>query len=160
MDEADEKLFVGSESDCFYEDRPDWVVIHACKHPCHQRAVGYRGSLPRTHPNYLILEKGNHLFLNMVDMSMPLSHEFTEPIITVALNFIEKNIGTKDILIHCNLAQSRSPALAMLFLAKRKGTISNESYEKAKEDFIKLYPNYNPGRGVEAYLIKHWGDLS
>ncbi|OFX51315.1 MAG: hypothetical protein A2046_03985 [Bacteroidetes bacterium GWA2_30_7] len=159
MIEIKEDLFVGDESDCFYNEKEGWAVIHTCKHPCHQKAVGYKGSLKKNHPYYLILERGNHLFLNMVDMDVPLSHEFTEPIVTTALDFIDRNIATKKILIHCNLAQSRSPALALLFLAKRKGIINNESYQRAKEDFIKLYLNYNPGKGVESYLIKHWGDL-
>ncbi len=45
----------------------DWAIIHACKSPCHQGAVGYIGNLDRTHPNYLVLESGSDLFLNMID---------------------------------------------------------------------------------------------
>lgn len=153
-------LFVGDEADCFYEESPDWAVIHACKHPCHQRSVGYRGNLNRNHPNYLILENGKHLFLNMVDMNMPLSHEFTEPIVTTTLNFIEKHIDSNSILIHCNQGLSRSPALALLFLAKRSKTISNESYQEAKKEFIEIFPAYQPGRGIDIYLNKFWDDLS
>ena len=154
-----ENLFVGDGNDCFYEDKPDWVVVHACKHPCHQRAVGYSGNLNRLHPNYLILSKENHLYLNMVDMSMPLSHEFTLPIISTTLDFIEKNIGSKKVLIHCNLGRSRSPALALLFLAKRKNVISNKGYQNAKEDFVKIFPSYQPGKGIESYLIDYWDEL-
>ena len=115
MIKVTDKLFIGTDYDCFHDNKSDWVVVHACKHPCHQTAVGYRGNLQRTHPNYLIFENGSHLFLNMVDMDIPLSHEFTEPIVTIALNFIEKQITTKNILVHCNLGQSRSPALVMLY---------------------------------------------
>jgi len=154
-----DSLFVGNESDCFYDNKPNWAVIHACKSPCHQRAVGYRGNLNKNHPNYLIFEKENHLFLNMVDMDMPLSHEFTEPIVSAALGFIEKNIKSKNVLIHCNEGQSRAPALALLFLAKRKNIISNENYQKAKVEFIRLFPNYQPGRGIEIYLINYWSQL-
>jgi hypothetical protein len=88
MIEIHKNLFVGNESDCFYDDRDGWVIAHACKHPCHQKSVGYRGNLNRNHPNYLILEKENHIFLNMVDMKRPLSNVFTEPIILATLNFI------------------------------------------------------------------------
>ena len=154
-----ENLFVGNESSCFWDTRAEWAVIHACKHPCHQRAVGYRGSLNRNHPNYLILERDNHLFLNMVDMDQQLSHEFTEPIISAALKFIEENIQSKKVLIHCNLGQSRSPALALLFLAKRENVLSNENYQEAKEDFIRICPQYCPGRGIEIYLLNHWSQL-
>lgn len=159
MNEVDKKLFVGDDGDCFYDERDGWAVIHACKHPCHQRAVGYTDNLNRNHPNYLILENKSHLFLNMVDMNMPLSHEFTGPIVGSALDFMDKYIEGRSILIHCNLAQSRSPSLVLLYLAKRKKIISNESYQDAKEDFIKLYLQYNPGAGIETYLTNHWEGL-
>jgi len=159
MMEVDNNLFVSNERSCFYENKADWVVVHACKHPCHLIGVGYKGNLSSNHPNYLKLEKDNHLFLNMVDMNRPLSHEFTEPMVVVALNFIERNIQSKKVLIHCNRGESRSPALALLFLAKRKSILNNDSYSKAKEEFIKLYPNYNPGRGVEIYLNQYWNEL-
>lgn len=152
-------LFIGNESDCFYGDRSGWVVVHACKHPCHQKALRYRGNLNESHPNYLVFEKGSHLFLNMVDMIQPLLHRFSKPIISSALNFIDKNIKSNNVLIHCNLGKSRSPALALLFLAKRKNVISNISYKQAKDEFIKLFPQYQPGQGIEIYLIKYWGLL-
>jgi len=149
-------LYVGSQSDCFYDNKNDWIVIHACKDPCHKYSVGYRGNLNKNHPNYLIKKMKNHLFLNMVDMNQPLSHEYTEPIIITSLNFIEENINQKNILIHCNLGFSRSPALTLLFLAKRTNEISDKSYNDAKNDFIKIYPNYRPRTGIEIYLKKYW----
>ena len=159
MIQVTDKIFVGTNSDCFYENRENWAVVHACKDPCHKAAVGYKGNLHRTHPNYLILENGSHLFLNMVDMNMPLAHEFTEPIVTTALNFIENHITTKNVLVHCNLGQSRSPALVMLYLAKRQKSIRNSSFEDAKEDFTKLFPNCQLGSGIETYLTDFWDDL-
>ena len=95
----------------------------------------------------------------MVDMNRTLSHEFTEPIITTALDFIEKKIEEKNVLIHCNLGFSRSPALALLFLAKRKGVLNNASYQKAKTEFIKIFPNYLPGIGIDSYLNLYWSEL-
>ena len=154
-----DNLFVGNENDCFYDNLENWVVIHACKSPCHQKAVGYRGNLNKNHPNYLILEKEKHLYLNMVDMNMMLSHEYTEPIVKATLNFIERNIDSKNVLIHCNLGRSRSPALVMLFLAKRKDVLPNNNYVEAKREFLKLFPDYIPGIGIERYLEKFWDQL-
>ena len=154
-----DNLFIGNEYDCFYDGRKDWVVVHACKSPCHQRAVGYRGNLNKNHPNYLILEEEKHLYLNMVDMNMMLSHEFTEPIIKTALDFIGRNINSKEVLIHCNLGRSRSPALALLFLSKRKNVLCSDNYQEAKKQFIKLFPNYIPGIGIDSYLSKYWNEL-
>jgi len=159
MIEISENLFIGSDSDCFIDNKDDWAVIHACKSPCHQKAVGYKGNLNKGHRNYLILEKENHLYLNMVDMEKPLSHVFTKPIMNVALDFIDKNICAKKVLIHCNAGLSRSPSLALLFLAKRKNKINNENYQSAKGEFIKLFPAYQPGNGIDIYLDRYWNDL-
>ena len=155
-----DNLYVGNQTHCFYDEKIGWVVIHACKDPCHKIAVHYRGSLPKTHPNYLIKKDETHLYLNMVDMETKLTHIFTGPIVSAALDFIDKNIQMKSVLIHCNHGQSRSPSLALLYLAKRKKIISNEKYESAKMEFIKLFPTYSPGRGIELYLTDHWKDIS
>jgi predicted protein tyrosine phosphatase len=160
MIEVSENLFVGNERDCFYDNRDDWVVVHACKHPCHQTAIGYSGNLNSHHPNYLIFSRDNHLYLNLVDMDKPFGHVYTEPIISAALNFIASNIESKKVLIHCNRGESRSPALALLFLAKRRSSISNESYETAKREFSEVYPNCRFGSGIDSYLARHWSDLT
>jgi len=152
-------LFVGSGNDCFYQDKPNWAVVHACKDPCHKIGVGYSGSLKPTHPNYLILSKENHLFLNLVDMDV-LAHKYTEPIVQAALNFIETKSKAGNVLIHCNQGQSRSPALALLFLAKRAKSIPYNDYLSAKTEFAKLFPNYAPGLGVDSYLRDYWDALS
>jgi len=156
MFEIYQNLFIGNEFDCFFDNREDWAVIHACKSPCHQRAVGYRGNLHRKHPNYLILERGKHLFLNIVDMDRPLLHEFAGPIFESALAFIEKYIATNNLLIHCNQGLSRAPSIGLVFLAKRTDVISNATYREASQDFLQIYRHYQPCRGIAIYLTKNW----
>ena len=117
--------------------------------------IGYRGSLSSRHPNYLFKWDDNHLFLNLVDSNQML-HFYNECMFRSALNFIDRNIGSKTVLIHCNKGMSRSPAIGLVFLAKRKKMISNESYQKAKKEFIKIYPYYQPNIGIERYLTEHW----
>ena len=153
-----ERICIGDNFSCFYDNKDGWVVIHACKTPCHQRSVGYTGSLPPTHPNYLVKEDEKHIYLNIVDMDK-LMHKFTGPIIKSAIEFIKKNIQNNNILIHCNVGLSRSPAIALVFLAKVSNEISDESYDDAKNDFLELYPAYQPGMGVDNYLRKHWDEL-
>ena len=121
-----ENLFVGTTYDCFYDEREGYAVVHACKILCHQRKLHYSGNLPSTHPNYLICEEENHLYLNIVDMDRILPR-FTDIIFFKAIEFIEKNISTKQILVHCNVGQSRSPAIALVYMAKN-GLITNSSY--------------------------------
>ncbi|MFX0198659.1 MAG: hypothetical protein ACFFCW_21260 [Candidatus Hodarchaeota archaeon] len=156
MFEVYPNLFIGTENDCFFQQEDCWAVVHACKSPCHQRALGYKGSLPNTHPYYLVFEHGNHLFLNMIDPSQPL---FMPPLFVASLNFVEKHISERKVLIHCNLGLSRAPSLALLYLAKRAKAVNNENYGSAAQDFTKLFPNYSPSRGIVIYLSTHWNDL-
>lgn len=144
--------------DCSFTYTAGWAIIHACKNPCHAKAVGYKGSLPPTHPHYLVMENGQHLFLNMVDMEKELSPIYTNPIMRSAMAFIEKHITEQKILIHCNQGMSRSPSIALLYLAN-KGYIANDSYSSAVADFQKLYPIFNPGRGIALYMNNNWTEI-
>jgi len=154
MIEVYENLFIGDDTDCYPQN---FKTIHACK-TCHQKHLGYRGSLPQNHPAYLIAETPEHLFLNMVDMERELLPKFTHPIMKAAMDFMDKHIGNNKILIHCNQGASRSAAVALLYLA-RKGVISKENYQKAEADFIKIYPKTNLGLGIKLYLNNNWREL-
>lgn len=153
MIEVRPKLFVGNETDCI-PGTADRVVVHACKHPCHQHAVGYRGNLPSSHPNYLVLAKEYDLYLNMIDPDRPL---FMPPLFSEYLDFTRKNweVG-RSILVHCNQGESRAPTLAMMFMAKILKEIPDESFQSAHREFVKLYPNYRPGLGIQTFLVKYW----
>jgi len=153
MIEVHPHLFVGTETDCFYDERKDWAVIHACKSPCHQRKLGYRGSLPQDHPNYLIYEENNHLFLNIID---PLTPLFKPQLFMRSLDFIECHIQERKVLVHCNNGLSRAPSIALLFLAKRARKISNGSFEEAVSDFRRFYPCYRPSKGIALYFLQNW----
>lgn len=159
MDEVFGNLFIGAEHSCRVAGKGEYAVVHACKSPCHQRAIGYRGSLPQNHPEYLIRQDDRDLYLNMVDMARKQSHEFMQPMISAALDFIDEHVDSTPVLIHCNQGQSRSPTLGMLYLAKRASEISNENYPTAASEFRELYPRYNPGRGIHLYLQEYWNQL-
>jgi len=151
-----EGLYVGNQHDCRNGD-DDWAVVHACKSPCHQTAVGYRKSLSKDHPNYLVLEQGADLYLNLVDPPTPL---FRAASFTSFLRFAQAQMQAgRKLLIHCNQGESRAPSLAMLFLAKITGEISNESYASARTDFETIFSGYLPGLGIQKYLSRHWSDL-
>ncbi len=161
MFEVHPNLFVGSDRDCPFASRgrlatEQLAVVHACKSPCHQKAVGYRGKLPPDHPHYLVLERGNDLFLNMIDPQKPL---FMPPLFERSLEFIEKHVKLRKVLIHCNLGNSRSPSLALFYMAKRAKVISDESYSAAVQDFRPIFPGYQPGLGIRIYLSRHWNQL-
>ena len=121
-------LFVGTIEECRLDQTDALAIVHACKSPCHQQVLNYRGSLPENHPNYLVYEKGNHLFLNMIDPPAPL---FKAPLFTKSLEFIKRHIREREVLIHCNHGLSRSPSIVLLYLAKRTSAIRNESSARA-----------------------------
>lgn len=156
MIEVYPNLYVGTDSDCFFDNRDDWAVVHACKFPCHQKAVGYSGNLRHTHPNYLVLERGTHLFLNMIDPDGPL---FKPPLFDSALSFMDRYLPTHKVLVHCNKGNLRAPSLALLYLSKCIQVINSESYATAAKDFRTKFPSYQPGRGIQTYLTKHWTEI-
>lgn len=132
-------------------------VVHACKSPCHQHAVGYRGNLSSSHPNYLYLRRDSDLYLNIIDPPIPL---FPDTLFSVFMSFARENWDCGEtVLIHCNKGESRAPSLALIFLAKGLGAISNDGYANARADFVKLYPTYMPGKGIEKYLTDSWTKL-
>ena len=151
-----ERLFVGTEREC-RTGNAEWAVVHACKSPCHQGAVGYKGSLPSTHPNYLVLERDADLYLNIIDPPKPLFMR------ELFISFLEFSIRHWDsganILIHCNQGESRAPSLAMLFLAKHIQIIPNDSFDSALQEFRNMDPCYQPGAGIRTYLRDNWGNF-
>jgi hypothetical protein len=150
-------LCVGNDLDC-QRSGMGMAIIHACK-TCHQIGVGYKGSLPSGNPNYLIFEKGLHLYLNMVDMDQELLPKYTNPIMRAAVDFIKRHIDNKIVLVHCNQGHSRSPSIGLLYLA-RKSIINQSSYKDAAFDFTRIYPDYQPGKGIESYLLRNWRNLT
>lgn len=133
------------------------VVVHACKAPCHQTAVGYTGTLPHDHDHYLALEAGRHLYLNLIDPPQPL---FKMESFERFFRFVRRHwTDGRDLLIHCNKGQSRSPSLALLVLAGVTGDIPDDTFVDAATAYVDLDPAYRPGRGIETYLRREWDAL-
>ena len=150
-------LYIGDQTDCRHGD-DSLAVIHACKHPCHQQAVGYSGNLSPAHPDYLVLEDGHDLFLNLIDPPVPM---FKVESFTAFLDFARRQVeDSRDILVHCNMGQSRAPSLAMLALAKARGVLPDGSFEEAVAAFRDLWPSYSPGSGIRVFLTSAWGEIA
>ena len=155
-EEVHKNLFVGNLQDC--QSASNFAIVHACKDPCHKIGVKYQGNLSPSHPNYLIKETSDHLYLNLVDMNK-ISPKYTDGPIKKSISFIQNKLKEeKKVLIHCNVGQSRSCSIAMVYLA-RNNIISKESFDLALSDFSKLYSNINLGIGFRNYLSQNWDDL-
>jgi len=161
MKEVHEGIWVGDASD--YEVLKEeytadvYYIVQACKEPYHREALGYTGrAAPKDHPEYLMARRDNRLILNMIDAHDPAY--IPKEIVDAALAHTAEGIRVgKPVFIHCNQGGSRSPGLALLFMAIR-GWIPNESYDAAKEAFLKIYPGYDPGKGVEGFLKQNWSE--
>lgn len=157
MKEIIEGLFVGSENDVGEVEIRELAIVHACKEPFHRQLLGYTGrGAPKDHPEYLFGERGNRLFMNIVDA--PKSLFFDKGMIDKALDFIHEKLsqGLK-VLVHCNEGMSRSPSIVLLYLVKHR-LIEGDTLEDVEAEFLKLYPNYNPGTGMRGFVKENWSD--
>lgn len=156
----DQSVIIGNMTFCPDKGRllavPELVklpVVHACKWPCFTDMVGK----PRMgDPDYLFKAIDDDLYLNMIDPEKPL---FMMEMFWEFLDWSTKHLNEKKpVVIHCNQGQSRSPALGMLLLVKN-GQIEAASYDEAKQEFVKLYPEFRPGPGLEYYLAHNWDEI-
>ena len=150
-------LWIGTEQDYEFnvKGKPDWETVHACKEPYHRQLLGYQGrGAPKEHPEYLFARRNNRLYLNLVDAPNP---DFIDKrIIDTALDFIHQGLSnTHKVLVHCNLGESRSPSIGLLYLAIYSDKFPINFFE-AEVVFRQIYPYYNPGVGMRGFLIRNW----
>jgi hypothetical protein len=151
------RLYVGDINDLSTVNNTNWAIVHATQ-TIHYQYFGWNRTSnkpDRNHPNYIVYEQDNHLSLNWVDGPANLYSWSGIETFNQTLDFIDKWISCRNVLVHCDQGHSRSPSLCMLFLAKRANLISNVSYECAKNDFIKIYANFSPG-GIGDFINANW----
>lgn len=157
MKEIVSNLYVGNQSD--FEngnfDINKWSHLLVAKEPWHRQAVGYTGrACDKSHPEYLMARRDNKLILNLVDA--PKSIFFNKDLIDNGLGFINEELSKgKKVAIFCNEGFSRSPSIALLYLIKYK-YIDVDTLEDAEAEFLKLYPNYNPGTGMRGFVRENF----
>jgi len=143
-----DRLYIGDQNDC-KNGNDEWSIIHACKYPCFDNFES---------TSYLVCETSTDLYLNLIDSYKPLFMPYS---FQTFFKFIKQHYGQeKKILIHCNKGESRSPSLALLFLAKTLCVISNHSYDKARKEFTELFDKYNPSLGIQKYFYRNWKQLN
>ena len=136
-------------------------TIHACKQPCYWAAAG-RKQLRSGDAGYLAIGRSvggtPHLYLNLIDPKEPL---FYAASFQASLDFLDStldNPGYPGVAIHCNQGRSRSASIAFLWLAKRE--IIPRNWHPAVCAFEKLYPDWNPGGGIQLFIKKNWKELT
>ena len=151
------RLWLAGQDGCC-EGSPECAVVHACKTPCHQRAIGYAKSLAPEHPNYLARADAQDLWLNMIDPPVPF---FRLESFRQFFAFAAPRYDAGQALrIHCNQGESRSASLALLLLSRHLRVLSQRSYAEALAGYAALDPVSRPGRGVAQFLEENWQSLA
>lgn len=161
MKEVISNLYICSQIDLETHvfDEKNCSFVLAAKNPFHKEAVGYTGkSCDKNHPEYLIASRGNKLILNMVDA--PYSIYFDKGMIDTALDFIKDELNKgKTVYTVCNEGRSRSASIVLLYLIKQ-GIIQCETLEDCEVEFLRLYPDYNPGKGIRDFVKEHFKEYA
>ena len=162
MIEIHPNLFLGHQGAYEYQvqGQNGWAVVHACKEPYHRNLLGYttRGA-PKDHPEYLFAERGNRLYLNLVDANDPAY--ILKEIIDKAIAFIhEKRAKSLKVLVHCNQGESRGPAIGFLYLLQHTNTLPKTSLDDALTKFRQIYPAFYPSRGISGFIAVHWEEYA
>lgn len=162
MRKISENIYVGNQDDYYSIKLGEWAVVHACKDPFHKELVGYRGNLPKEHPDYPYKEVKNRLALNLVDMENPYDPNWYNHYLNVfiyTMKFIDRKLSEgKNILIHCNQGESRGPSIGMLYMAY-KGFFEYKDYDYTKAEFLKLYPEFLPKRNITENIKACWPEM-
>jgi hypothetical protein len=147
-------LYLGPKSDLILTDNQSWYYVHACKSSFIERY----GNGPYDANIRTIMIEDNHLYLNFEDL--PNITEFDKDNhgidnLNTLMDYIDKHIQDHKVYIHCDYGQSRSPAIAMLYLAKRTDFLPND-FEQAKIKFAIEYPDYFSETGISEYVGVNW----
>jgi len=162
MIEIHPNLYVGHQGDYEYQvqGQDGWAVVHACKEPYHRQLLGYRTrGAPKDHPEYLSAERGNRLYLNLVDADDPAY--IPKEIIDNAIAFIHEKLseGLK-VLVHCNQGESRSPGIGFLYLLRHTNALSKRSLDDALTAFRPMYSAFSPSGGISGFIAAHWEEYA
>jgi hypothetical protein len=162
MIEIFHNVFVGSEQDYYLIcHQSNWAILHCCKNPFHCTFVGYRGSLPPSHPDYALKRKENEMALNLVDMDRFSSVylDFNRNMFSTAFAFLDEyRVKGCKLLIHCNQGESRAPTLGMLYAA-RLGAFDYADFDTSVQKLRAIYPGYNPKNNIYLTVKSLWRDF-
>jgi predicted protein tyrosine phosphatase len=158
MIEVHPGLFVGPQVE--YESRvrheSGWAVVHACKEPYHREAVGYTTPTPpEDHPEHLIARRDTRLCLNLLDAPDPA--DIPAEVMDAAVAFIHEHLMAGGrVFLHCQMAMSRSPGIAMLYLGTHTDRLPAASFDAALVKFTEVYSPFSPRPGVLGFLRNRW----
>jgi len=153
-------LYIGTMAELLVTNETEWAFVHATQ-TFHYQYFGWDNKLKKPnkyHSYYIVYEHNNHISLNWIFGDAFLYTWSGPDTFIKILDFIDKWIQEKKIFIHSDKGKSRAPTIALLYLAKRAKRLSNESFNRAYDEFINYYPEYFPG-GIGEYVGKKWHEI-
>ncbi len=158
MIKVHDKIYVGDSRIARALPSSNWSFVNVSSKYHYELHGWQKGFKYADDPCYITCEKDNFMSVNWIDASAQFydwQGKGVETFIKV-LDFIEKQ--DKQVYIFCDKGHSRSPSVALLYLSKRLRVIPSDSFEAAKEEFLKLYPMYEPG-GIKDFITSHWEEI-
>jgi Predicted protein-tyrosine phosphatase len=163
MQKVAPNLYVGTAPEALYTltQSAEWRLVNVAK-TTHLKL--HHWSRPdKSSPYYVIHETPQWISVNWVDADQASYFNYNNlgvSVVKQVLAFIQKSLQEgKNVLISCDQGQSRSPSVALLYLAKILHTIPNTNYAEARQAFTKIYPYYQPALGISTFLAEHWTEI-
>lgn len=150
MTEVYENLFVGAGTELDETNPTDWAFVHCTNLLIPPDAK--KGA------DYTFYKRKNDFYLNWIDGTIADFEKVGTEAFSEAMDFIDEQLPKKKVFVHCDFGTSRGPTMAMVYLAKRTHTITNDSYDAAREEFAKIYPGYFPNE-IRVFARVHWEEL-
>jgi hypothetical protein len=159
MEQIYDNVWVGDDTDYEkIESNKDWRSVRMCKYGPggHQQTLGYSSLAAPKGKNYLSVEAGNRIAINIIDMQDPNFIPFE--CIKLGLDYAKKQLEDgKKVLFACNSGHSRGPSTGLAFLRSIGDMPHN--FHKSETIYRTLYRKYDPGMGMRQQLRSHWAEL-
>lgn len=137
---------IGTVEECRAGDE-SLAVVHVVSYPC-------RSLISDSRP---IIASEFDLFLTLP--SQPFASPSLLQFQTCLDWCVEHWSDGRAVLMHCTLAESRSPSLALALMARRLNLITATSPTAAIAAFTALHPIYDPSPGILSLFDAHWDEL-
>lgn len=161
MTELIPNLFIGTIEEIPVEISDDWRIVNVASTYHYRIHKWFKGQDYKKNHCYLLHQDHKTISVNWVDgpeVYFDYQGRGVE-VVESMMDFIDRSfVHGKKVMIICNQAISRSPSIALLYVAKRGGFVKS-TYEEAKGTFLKVYPSYQPSVGMEAFLKHHWEEI-
>lgn len=104
--------------------------------------------------SYITFNQDGNLYINWQDWSE--AEKFDITTLKLIFDFLDKHLD-KPLVLYCDFAQSRSPAIVMAYLSS-KGVFSSNFYE-ALEQMQTIQPEFVFPSGITTFLKTNWREI-